>query len=76
MMGLLYFPDEHKFAVYTPLFAPIGISMTIALLREAVAWQKRKAAAKKAGKEKKAADAAEDNGEQTVSGVSTAVEVK
>ena len=24
MLALLYFPDEHKWAVYTPLFGPIG----------------------------------------------------
>jgi len=71
MMGLLYFPDEHKFAVYTPLFAPIGISMTVALLREVVAWKKRRAAAKKAGAEKKMEDAAPDT---PVQATSTAIE--
>ena len=24
MLAMLYFPDEHKWAVYTPLFGPIG----------------------------------------------------
>lgn len=24
MLALLYFPDEHKWAVYTPLFGPVG----------------------------------------------------
>ncbi|ORX39337.1 phosphatidylinositol-glycan biosynthesis class S protein [Kockovaella imperatae] len=42
MMGLLYFPDEHKFAVYTPLFAPIAVPMIVAILRELLAWRKRR----------------------------------
>jgi len=25
MLAMLYFPDEHKWAVYTPLFGPIGM---------------------------------------------------
>jgi phosphatidylinositol glycan class S len=27
MLAMLYFPDEHKWAVYTPLFGPIGTSV-------------------------------------------------
>ncbi|RKP27881.1 phosphatidylinositol-glycan biosynthesis class S protein-domain-containing protein [Syncephalis pseudoplumigaleata] len=34
MVAQLYFPDEHKFAVYMPLFVPIGVPMVLALLRE------------------------------------------
>ncbi|OWZ74350.1 hypothetical protein AYX14_00290 [Cryptococcus neoformans] len=45
MMGLLYFPDEHKFAVYTPLFAPIAVPLIIALLRELISRRKRGRAA-------------------------------
>lgn len=26
MLAMLYFPDEHKWAVYTPLFGPLGES--------------------------------------------------
>ncbi|KAL7422966.1 GPI transamidase component [Cryptotrichosporon argae] len=44
MMGQLYFPDQHKFAVYTPLFAPVGIAMAVALVRELVAALKRRRA--------------------------------
>lgn len=29
MLGLLYFPDEHKYAVYTPLFAPLLIPLLV-----------------------------------------------
>lgn len=46
MMGLLYFPDQHKFAVYAPLFAPIGVSLLAGLLKELKAWRARKKAAK------------------------------
>ncbi|CDR88655.1 related to GPI transamidase component PIG-S [Sporisorium scitamineum] len=37
MLGLLYFPDEHKYAVYTPLFAPLLVPLlvtSVKLLRE------------------------------------------
>ncbi|KAL9938362.1 hypothetical protein V8E36_002985 [Tilletia maclaganii] len=49
MLGLLYFPEEHKYAVYTPLFGPVAVPLLIALLREVKGWRKgrrRKAAAK------------------------------
>jgi phosphatidylinositol glycan class S len=76
MMGLLYFPDEHKFAVYTPLFAPLGISMLAALLREAIAWKKRKAAAREVALEKKKEGAEPVAAEGESTGVSTAVDIK
>ncbi|EJT52784.1 hypothetical protein A1Q1_01824 [Trichosporon asahii var. asahii CBS 2479] len=46
MMGLLYFPDQHKFAVYAPLFAPIGVSLVAGLVKEIRAWKARKKAKK------------------------------
>lgn len=33
MLGLLYFPDEHKYAVYTPLFAPLLIPLLVTTLK-------------------------------------------
>ena len=30
----MYFPDEHKIAVYLPLLGPIGVPLVMALLRE------------------------------------------
>lgn len=57
MMGLLYFvsvsapkesatnttqPDQHKFAVYMPLFAPVGVALVIGMLRELVALKRRR----------------------------------
>jgi len=34
MVSMLYFPDEHKYAVYTPLFGPLALPLLMALLRE------------------------------------------
>ena len=33
MLGLLYFPDEHKYAVYTPLFAPLLVPLLVSTLK-------------------------------------------
>ncbi|KAI9458637.1 phosphatidylinositol-glycan biosynthesis class S protein-domain-containing protein [Lactarius psammicola] len=40
MLALLYFPAEHKYAVYTPLFAPVAVPLVVTLLREVSAWRK------------------------------------
>jgi phosphatidylinositol glycan class S len=34
MVGQVYFPDEHKVAVYLPLLGPIGVPLVLGLLRE------------------------------------------
>jgi phosphatidylinositol glycan class S len=34
MVAQLYFPNEHKFAVYMPLFVPIGVSILMAFVSE------------------------------------------
>lgn len=34
MVGQVYFPDEHKAAVYLPLLGPIGLPLLVGLLRE------------------------------------------
>jgi len=44
MLALLYFPAEHKYAVYTPLFATAMIPMLAAALRELAAWRKERKA--------------------------------
>jgi phosphatidylinositol glycan class S len=46
MVAMLYFPDEHKYAVYTPLFGPISVPLVVAALREFKAWRQRKKKAK------------------------------
>lgn len=33
MIGQLYFPDEHKYAVYTPLFGPLAVPLLVSGLR-------------------------------------------
>ncbi|SPO24749.1 related to GPI transamidase component PIG-S [Ustilago trichophora] len=33
MLGLLYFPQEHKYAVYTPLFAPLLVPLIVTSLK-------------------------------------------
>ncbi|KAG1812389.1 phosphatidylinositol-glycan biosynthesis class S protein-domain-containing protein [Suillus variegatus] len=40
MLALLYFPAEHKYAVYTPLFASISVPLVVALIRESMAWKR------------------------------------
>ncbi|TDL18765.1 hypothetical protein BD410DRAFT_774718 [Rickenella mellea] len=48
MLALLYFPAEHTLAVYTPLFAPVGVPLIAAALREMRDWRARKQAARTA----------------------------
>lgn len=45
MLALLYFPAEHKYAVYTPLFASVAAPLVAAVLREVAAWRKQRKAA-------------------------------
>ncbi|KAL4072489.1 phosphatidylinositol-glycan biosynthesis class S protein-domain-containing protein [Scleroderma yunnanense] len=40
MLALLYFPAEHKYAVYTPLFASIAVPLTVAVAQEFVTWRR------------------------------------
>ncbi len=56
MLGLLYFPDEHKYAVYTPLFAPLLVPLlvtTVKLIKEVVASRKNKRVKKVGGRGRK-----------------------
>ena len=43
MLAMLYFPDEHKYAVYTPLFGPLLVPVIATLYREVRAWKLRRA---------------------------------
>lgn len=43
MVGQLYFPDEHKIAVYLPLLGPVGVPLVIGLLNQIKAWKKARA---------------------------------
>lgn len=42
MLGMLYFPDEHKYAIYTPLFGPLLLPLIAALVREIKLWKRRR----------------------------------
>ncbi|CCM04395.1 uncharacterized protein FIBRA_06571 [Fibroporia radiculosa] len=44
MLALLYFPAEHNYAVYAPLFASISAPLVAALIREIVAWKRARKA--------------------------------
>lgn len=34
MLALLYFPDEHKYAIHTPLFGPVLVPILVGIVRE------------------------------------------
>ncbi|KAI1174814.1 phosphatidylinositol-glycan biosynthesis class S protein [Nemania sp. FL0916] len=44
MVGQLYFPDEHKVAVYLPLLGPVGVPLVMGLITESKAWWARRQA--------------------------------
>lgn len=53
MVGQLYFPDEHKIAVYLPLLGPVSVPLVMALIAEIKNWiKKRKQKAEDAGEKK------------------------
>ncbi|KAH8753875.1 phosphatidylinositol-glycan biosynthesis class S protein [Diaporthe sp. PMI_573] len=53
MVGQLYFPDEHKIAVYLPLLGPVGVPLVMGLLNELAAWKRRRREKAESGKTKK-----------------------
>lgn len=42
MVGQLYFPDEHKIAVYLPLLGPIAVPLISGAISELRAWLKKR----------------------------------
>ncbi|KAI0754377.1 phosphatidylinositol-glycan biosynthesis class S protein-domain-containing protein [Daedaleopsis nitida] len=61
MLALLYFPTEHKYAVYTPLFASIVAPLFGAIIREMMAWRRaRRAAREEAQKSGDSAESSKD----------------
>ncbi|SCV27089.1 related to GPI transamidase component PIG-S [Fusarium fujikuroi] len=53
MVGQLYFPDEHKIAVYLPLLGPVGVPLVMGLINELRGWiKRRRQRAKDAGEKK------------------------
>ncbi|KAK2608557.1 GPI transamidase component [Conoideocrella luteorostrata] len=53
MVGQLYFPDEHKIAVYLPLLGPVGVPLVLGLINEIKNWIKRRKQRAQEEKEKK-----------------------
>ncbi|KAL2258365.1 hypothetical protein VTK26DRAFT_8340 [Humicola hyalothermophila] len=53
MVGQLYFPDEHKVAVYMPLLGPVAVPLVMGLVNELRAWIKRRREAREKGEAKK-----------------------
>jgi phosphatidylinositol glycan class S len=49
MVGQVYFPDEHKIAVYLPLLGPVGVPLVMGVVKEVKAWRKRRALSFAAG---------------------------
>ena len=47
MLALLYFPPEHMYAIYAPLFAPVSLPLIAPVVRELIAWRKAKRAKQK-----------------------------
>lgn len=42
MVGQVYFPDEHKVAVYVPLLGPMAVPLVMATLKEIREWRRQK----------------------------------
>lgn len=42
MVSMLYFPDEHRYAVYMPFFVPVGVPLVAALVGEVRRWRDRR----------------------------------
>jgi phosphatidylinositol glycan class S len=42
MVGQVYFPDEHKIAVYLPLLGQMGVPLVMGVVKEVKAWKKRR----------------------------------
>ncbi|KAI6246237.1 GPI transamidase component PIG-S [Erysiphe necator] len=40
MVGQVYFPDEHKIAVYLPLLGPVGVPLVVGVIKEVKSWYK------------------------------------
>jgi phosphatidylinositol glycan class S len=39
MLALLYFPPEHTYAVYTPMFLPMAVPLIASLAKEFRRWR-------------------------------------
>jgi len=46
MLAMLYFPEEHSFAIYVPLFVPVSVPVLMGLVNEFKRRRAKKAAKK------------------------------
>ncbi|PHH85874.1 hypothetical protein CDD83_11047 [Cordyceps sp. RAO-2017] len=53
MVGQLYFPDEHKIAVYLPLLGPVGVPLVLGLVNELKRWLRRRSQRARDAEDKK-----------------------
>ena len=53
MVGQLYFPDEHKIAVYLPLLGPVGVPLVMGLIKELKRWKEKRREKAQEAEEKK-----------------------
>ena len=42
ILSRLYFPDDHKFAVYVPYFVPVMLPLLVGLVREGKAYHMKR----------------------------------
>ncbi|KAG5460283.1 MAG: phosphatidylinositol-glycan biosynthesis class S protein [Olpidium bornovanus] len=52
MVSMLYFPDEHKYAIYMPLFVPVSVPLVVTALKELKARMSARAEKRKFEKRK------------------------
>lgn len=42
MLAMLYFPDDHKYAIYVPLYLPVSMPLVFAIINEVKRWRAKK----------------------------------
>lgn len=42
MLAMLYFPEDHKFAIYVPLFLPVGYPIIYGILKELSRYRRKR----------------------------------
>ena len=53
MVSMLYFPDEHKYAIYMPLFVPTSMPLIMALVKEVREIRRKRKTEKEAAEKEK-----------------------
>lgn len=46
MVAMVYFPDEHKIAVYLPLLGPVAVPLIMSLVKEIKSWKQQRSMSK------------------------------